>query len=386
VLRLAAVVTTGRRTVTTWLRTVREKAAGPMASSPRVFAQRRRSAWARARPLITCLLDQVVPPGPGLLAGDETVTEPPGPCGLGQGRQRDGVRAPPGDTAYPWGPKWVVVAGLVKLPCAARPRALPVLAAVYRPPAGERGPGPRPKTPAPLARRLLARRMRWFPARHFLFVGDSGDGPSETARLCRTPRQHLPVVRTFSGEAALDGPPPPRPARALGRPRVKGQTRASPPDVVANAATRTSLMVTWSGGTTRAIEIVTGTGPWSRLGEALVDGRWVDGQDWTGPPRDEDCLTPELTMKPQHLVEGYTPRWAIDPTLQACREDLQREATQGDGPQPGRRGTPGVCGLYPLVVRRSLPLPRPSDTLRAVFWRGKSAVTFSAMLTCVRRG
>jgi hypothetical protein len=51
-------------------------------------------AWGLARRLITCLLDHVVPPGPVLLAGDATVTEPPGPRVCGQGRQRDGGRSP----------------------------------------------------------------------------------------------------------------------------------------------------------------------------------------------------------------------------------------------------------------------------------------------------
>jgi hypothetical protein len=61
VLVLAAVLNTGRRTVPTRLRTVRSQAPGPVSADPRVFSQRRWSAWALARALITCLLDHVVP-------------------------------------------------------------------------------------------------------------------------------------------------------------------------------------------------------------------------------------------------------------------------------------------------------------------------------------
>jgi DDE superfamily endonuclease len=100
VLLLAAVLTTGRRTVTNVLRTVREKAPGHMSSYHRVFSQRRWSTWALARPLITFLLDHVVPPGPVLLAGDDTVTEHPGPRVFGKGRHRDGVRSTHSYTAY----------------------------------------------------------------------------------------------------------------------------------------------------------------------------------------------------------------------------------------------------------------------------------------------
>jgi hypothetical protein len=55
----------------------------------------------------------------------------------------------------------------------------------------------------------------------------------------------------------------------------KGQTLASPHEMVAHRAHRTRLTVAWEGGTTSAIEVVTGTGHWYRIGEALVEVRWV---------------------------------------------------------------------------------------------------------------
>jgi hypothetical protein len=144
VLVLAAVLTTGRRTVTNVLRTAREKAPGPMSSDHRVVSPRRWSAWALARLLITCLLDHVVPPGPVLLAGDDTVTEHPGPRVFGQGRHRDGVRSTPSDTAYRWGHQGVVLSVLVQFPFATRPWALPVWAALVPPPGVGSGAGHAP--------------------------------------------------------------------------------------------------------------------------------------------------------------------------------------------------------------------------------------------------
>src|SRR5262245_59140424 len=271
VLVLAAVLTTGRRTVTNLLRTVRYQAPGHVSSYHRVLSQRRWSAWALARALITFLLDHVVPPGPVLLAGDDKVTEHPGPQVFGKGRHRDGVRSSHSYTAYRWGYKWVVVSILVKFPFTTRPWTLPVLVALYRPPEWNRLHGMRQKTPAHMARLLLARLMRWFPDRHFIFVGDSGYGTSETARFCRQHRRHLTLVSTCYGDAALYGPPAPRMRTPMGRPRLKGQKLASPQAVVANTAKRTGLVVAWSGGSPRDIALVTGTGPWYRIGEALVE-------------------------------------------------------------------------------------------------------------------
>jgi hypothetical protein len=228
VLVLATVLTTGRRTITNLLRTVHYQAQGHVSSYHRVLSQRRWSTWALARTLISFLLDHVVPPGPVLLAGDDTVTEHPGPKVFGKGRHRDGVRSTHSYTAYRWGHKWVVVSVLVKLPIAARPWALPVLVALYRPPKWDRVHGTRHKTPAHIARLLLARLIRWFPNHRFIFVGDTGYGTSETARFCHKHRRHLTLVSKFYGDAALYKPPPPRTRGTMGRPRVKGQKLAAP--------------------------------------------------------------------------------------------------------------------------------------------------------------
>src|SRR5262245_19485873 len=99
VLMLGALLTTGRQTLSNIWRTVHPYATGHIASAPRVFSPRRWSAWGLARLLRPWLLDPVVPPGPGRLAGDVTVAERPGPPGLGKGRPRAGGRSTPSSTA-----------------------------------------------------------------------------------------------------------------------------------------------------------------------------------------------------------------------------------------------------------------------------------------------
>jgi hypothetical protein len=115
----------------------------------------------------------------------------------------------------------------------------------------------------------------------------------------------------------------------MGRPRVQGQTRASPQEGVATPAPRTRRTVAWDGGRTRDLEGITGPGPWYRIGEDLVEVRWVHVHDCTGTHRDESFFTTAITMRPQQMVEYDPHRWAIETTCQAGREDLQLEATQG---------------------------------------------------------
>jgi DDE superfamily endonuclease len=385
VLWLGAILTTGRQTITNLVRTVRHHATGHVSSYHRVFSQRRWSAWELARLLLTFLLTYVVPTGPVLLAGDDTVAERPGPHVFGKARHRDGVRSTHSYMAYRWGHKWVVLAVLVRFPFAVRPWALPVLVALYRSPEWARAHGTRHKTPAHLVRLLLARVVRWFPARQFIVVGDTGYGTSETARFCRKHSRQLTLVSKFYRDAALYEPPPPRTHRTMGRPRVKGQRLASPQEVVAQTTRRTHLTVAWYGGGTREIEVVTGTGHWYRIGEDLVEVRWVYVHDGTGTHRDEYFLTTDITMRPQQIVACYTQRWSIDTTFQECREPLKLESTKGYSQATVLRLSPCLFGLYTAIVLLYLPLPQAARTSGAVFWRGKSTVTFSDMLTCVRR-
>src|SRR5262245_26300887 len=76
---LGAILTTGRQTLTTSIRTVRHQATGHGSSDHRVCSLRHWSAWELARLLLTFLLHHVVPTDPVLRAGDDTVTERPGP-------------------------------------------------------------------------------------------------------------------------------------------------------------------------------------------------------------------------------------------------------------------------------------------------------------------
>src|SRR5215472_1233373 len=132
VLLIAAILTTGRRTVSNLLRTAADLAQGHPSSFHRVLSKRRWSSLQLARILARWILDHWVPDGPVYLAGDDTVDEHRGAKVYGKGCHRDPVRSTHSSTAYRWGHKWVVLAILVKFPFATRAWALPVLVALYR--------------------------------------------------------------------------------------------------------------------------------------------------------------------------------------------------------------------------------------------------------------
>ncbi len=132
VLLVAAILTTGGRTILNVLRTVEPLAPGHPSSYQRVFSRRRCALWQLGRALAGYVLRRWVPTGTVAVAGDDTVAAHKSQHVYGKGCQRDPVRSTPSYTASRWGHQWVVLALLVPFPCAVRLWALPVLVALER--------------------------------------------------------------------------------------------------------------------------------------------------------------------------------------------------------------------------------------------------------------
>src|SRR3954468_24512349 len=147
-LGVAAILTTGRRTVANLLRTVAGLTAGDPSTYHPVLSRAQWSGLTLAALLTRFVLRHFWPQGRVRLVGDDTVTEHPGRKVYGKARHRDPVRSSHSYTAWRWGHKWVVLAVLVEFPFARRPWALPVLTALYHSPQDDRQRGRPHKTPA----------------------------------------------------------------------------------------------------------------------------------------------------------------------------------------------------------------------------------------------
>ncbi len=383
-LGVAAILTTGRRTVSNLLRTVAGLTDGDPSSYHRVLSLAQWSGLSLAALLTRFVLRHFWPEGRVRLVGDDTVTEHPGRKVHGKARHRDPVRSSHSYTAWRWGHKWVVLAVLVQLPFARRPWALPVLVALYRSPQDDAKRGRPHKTPAQLLQLLLRLLLRWFPDRQFLVAGDQNYGSHEMARLAPRTAGRLHVVSKFHPGANLYAPPPPYAGR--GRPRARGAKLLAPREVVAQAP-RTRLNVAWYGGGRRDVEVVSGTGHWYKAGEGLVPVRWVYVHDLTGTHRDEYFYSTDLDMSPQEIIEEYTGRWNIETTFEEARAYLGLESTRGWCERTVGRAEPCLLGLYSVVALMYWLLP-PADQDRGVVdWEGKEpvTVTFSDAITAVRR-
>jgi hypothetical protein len=381
-LGVAAILTTGRRTVANLLRTVAGLTEGDPSSYHRVLSLAQWSGLTLASLLARFILRHFWPQGRVRLVGDDTVTEHPGRQVYGKARHRDPVRSSHSYTAWRWGHKWVVLAVLVRFPFASRPWALPVLIALYRSPQDNQKRGRPHRSPAQLLQLLLRLLSRWFPDRQFLVAGDQTYGSHEMATRAPRTQGRLHVVSKFYPNANLYEPPPAYAGN--GRPRVKGRKLPTPQEVVATAG-RTRLTVAWYGGGRRDVAAVTGTGHWYKAGEGLVPVRWVFVHDLTGTHRDEYFYSTDVTRTAPEVIEEYTGRWNIETTFAESRAYLGLESTRGRCERTVSRAEPCLLGLYSVVALLYWMLPSADQEQGAVEWAGKASVTFSDTITAVRR-
>jgi hypothetical protein len=378
----AAVLTTGRRTIANLLRTLRCLAPGHPTAYRRALS---RAPWSGLRlgcGLAAFLIRHILPGGPVVLVGDDTVDGHPGRKVYGKARHRDPVRSSHTHTVWRYGHKWVVLAVLVRFPFATRPWALPVLVDLYRSAEDDRQRRRPHRTPAQLMCRLLRLLLSRIPGRHFIFVGDGGYGTHEVARFCHRHRGRLTLISKLHPDANLFEPP--GPYRGNGRPRVKGRRRPKPRQAVAKARRLRRLKVGWYGGGRRDVAVTGGTGHWYKGGHGLVPIRWVFVRDEGGTHRDEYFFTTDAALDAAAIIGHSAGRWNLETTFQEARAHLGLGTTRGRSQRTVLRAAPCLLGLYTVVALLYQALPE-GKRLGRVEWAGKDGVTFSDALTAARR-
>jgi hypothetical protein len=144
--------------------------------------------------------------------------------------------------------------------------------------------------------------------------------------------------------------------------------------------------VTWYGGKTRRVELVSGEGHWYKGGDGLVPIRWVFVHDVQGTHRDEYFYTTDPTLRPDRIVGLFTGRWSIEVTFQEVRTHLGFSTPRNWSAKSVLRTAPCLFGLFSVV---SLIFARHVRERRVKLahapWYLKQQATFSDALTAVRR-
>jgi len=387
VLILGAILSLRQRTVAAMLRSVGSlaKSAGHWSDFHRVLCRASWSCWPLGKVLAAMILELIPPDQALVVPVDDTAVQHRGKRVFGKGRHHDAIRSTHNHVAWLWGHKWVVLSINVKFPFAKRPWALPVLCALYRPEELNRSQNRRHKTPIRLAMQLMSVLMHWFPQRKFILVGDGGYASHELAQFCHRHRRHVTLISRLHADARLYDAPKPKPKGMRGRHRLRGKKKLTPRQSIEKSKRR-RCTVSWYGGKTRSVELISDTGLWYRGGAGVVPIRWVFVHDLTGTHRDEYFYSTDQTLSPQQIVSLFTARWSIEVTFQETRTHLGLATPRNYSAKSVLRTTPCLLGLFSLV---SLIFARQTrgKNLRLVDspWYHKTEATFSDAITAVRR-
>jgi hypothetical protein len=386
VLLLGAILAPGQRTVTSILR------IGGLCRERRFVNYHRvlnRAAWsgrAAGRVLLGLLLETFVPTGPVLLGLDDHIERRRGKRIGAKGIYRDPVRSSKGHFVKASGLRWLSLMLLVPIPWAGRVWALPFLT-VLAPSeryAAERG--RRHKKLTDWARQLVLQARRWMPARALVLVADSSFAALDL--LAGLVRQDVTCVTRLRLDAALYAPAPPRPPRARGRPRTKGERLPTPAAVLADPATAWQRLTVpdWYGEGERVVEICSETAVWRHAGLPVVPIRWVLLRD---PGRRFDpqaLLCTDPAQEPLQIIRWFTRRWQLEVTFREVRDHLGVETQRQWSDKAIARTTPCLLGLFSVVTLLAARLGNHARLqVSAAAWYRKQRPTFADTLAAVRR-
>jgi hypothetical protein len=387
VLLTGAVLAPGKRTVTAILQIMGRSAAPDFQTYHRVLNRAVWSPLTASRLLLRFLVAVFIPPGVVVCGLDDTIERRRGEQITAKGISRDPVRSSHAPMVKASGLRWLTCMLLTPLAWADRVWALPFLTVLCP---SERFYAQRSRRHQTLTERawqMIRLVVRWLPGQEIAFVADSSFAALELLNEVKTlPRASM--MTRLRLDAALDDPPPPRPAGTTGRPRLKGKRRPTLEAVLADEKTLwTTLTVEqWYGAGPREVEIATDTAVWYHAGKPPVPIRWVLIRDPQQAFDPQALLSTNLAHTPEQMLPWFVRRWTMEVTFEEARAHLGMETQRQWNARAIARTTPALLSLYAVVTLTAhLLLEKGATCVRSTAWYRKTRPTFSDAMALVRR-
>lgn len=329
------------------------------------------------------IVEHLVPDGIIRVVGDDTLHHKGGKHVFGAGMHHDPLTSTRKTARFQYGHCWVVLSIIVRLPCATRPRALPVLFRlnVPRKKVDDYGVAHVKKTEQ--LNELVQLLIDAFPNRQFELTGDN-------LYSCRTVLQELPqrveMIGKLDLNAALYRQPPPRQEGQRGRPRKWGE-RLPSPEEVAKDDSPWSMSTVQIYGRSVTVRYKTFTALWQSAGPGKLLRCVVVWRPHGQQPY-EAYFSTESTHAPEYVLEGYAERWCCEPMHHETKESLGVDRGQPRNPQAVQRTAPSAMLLYSIVVLWYVKHGHgtPADIYpRRPWYRHKAAPSFADMIATLRR-
>lgn len=394
VLMRGAILASSERTVTACIRAAAPWAVKHFSAYENVLRRAKLNERRLARILFS-MIEGLIPKGAVVeLIVDDTLVRRYGPYVMGIGIHRDPLRTGRGrDYALSLGHKWVVLSVGVRLPFMAGWLALPILSELYVSPNPARRSrvvmNKKHRSPARIAKALVATVVKWAPERRFHLIGDKvfashdlADSMNERGKVPGLRR--VALVSRLQPDAGLYAAPPRR--RGKGRRRVKGEKLPNPREVVSSPKARwRTVEVAWYGGGRKVVQLISGTGLWYKCGTMATWIRWVMIRDPEGRREDQVVFTTDRNLDARQIVETFVCRWSLETTFEETRRHLGLQTLRNRSSTAVSRSVPLLLGLYSLViVWFAARCDGSRVTIGAAPWYRKTTLTFSDILSLAR--
>lgn len=319
---------------------------------------------------------------------DDTIERRWGDKIKAKGIYRDPVRSSHGHFVKASGLRWLSLMLLVEVPWAQKVWALPFLTALAPSERYNQEQGHRHKTLTDWGRQMILQLRRWLPQRKLFVVADSSFAALELLAAVSQITNPVHIITRLRLDAALYKPAPPRIAKQMGRPRLKGARLPNLNTVLTNPKTQWQSVIVnrWYGGTQRIVEVATGTAVWYHTGMPTVPIRWVLVRDPEGKFNSQALLCTNHEIAPGQILEWFVRRWQIEVTFQEVRAHLGVETQRQWSDKAIARTTPTLLGLFSLVTLLAHHLQGQQQfPVRQAAWYTKSLPTFADAIAIVRQ-
>jgi hypothetical protein len=389
VLMAGAILTPGKRTVTSALRAMGLDQHKTFHRYHRVLSRAKWSSMEASRILLDSLVETFVPEGDPLVVGvDETLERRQGKKIAAKGIYRDPVRSSHTHLVKTSGLRWICVVLLAEVPWASRVWSLPFLSALAYSERYAQEQGKRHKSLTEWAWQMLLVVRRWYPQRQIVAVADGGYASLKLLDRCRHLKNPIAFITRLRLDAALYEPAAPRRPHQMGRPRLKGERLPNLSAVAEDPKTSwIPISVSdWYSGAQRTVEIVSETAVWYSTGLPAVPVRWVVIRDPKGEFETQALLCTELDADPERIISWFVKRWQMEATFQETRQRLGFETQRHWSKRAIQRTAPALLGLFSVITLLAHRyMAKGEGSVRRTAWYDKSHPTFSDALALVRK-
>jgi DDE superfamily endonuclease len=389
VLLIGAILAPGERTVAAILRVMGCSDEKQFQNYHRVLNRAKWSSRELSRVLLLLLVRLFVAGNEPLVMGiDETIERRRGRQIAARGVYRDPVRSSKEFFVKTNGLRWISLMLLTRVSWAQRVWALPFLTVLAPSERYHEQRKKRHKTITDWAWQMLLQVARWMPGRKLVVVGDGTYAVLDfLLKISRRLHGVSAVTRLRLDACLYDPPPAVREAGKRGPNPLKGKKQ---PKLAARLTDPTTQWqkhtLSWYGGTTREMEIATGTALWYQSPIPPVAIRWVLIRDPQGQYEPMALLCTDQDAEAAQIVEWFVLRWTVEVTFHEVRAHLGVETQRQWSDLAILRTTPALLALFSLVtIFAQQLLGEQPFPIRQAAWYRKTLPTFSDTLALVRQ-